>query len=118
MSQPETSQPESTDAHRWVSIGAVGELVFAPGHSVVVEGRELAVFELDDGLAAVDGSCPHAGGPLCEGDVDGGAVSCPWHGWSFDLRTGACAVSPASAIAAYPVRVVDGDAQVRMPKAV
>ena len=104
------------DDLRWVPIGPATELVFGPGHGVMVEGRELAVFELDDGYAAVDGSCPHAGGPLCEGDVLDGKVVCPWHGWSFDLADGSCSVSPTASIQAYPVRNRDGMLEVGVPK--
>lgn len=44
---------------------------------------------------AVDGTCPHAGGPLGDGVVEDGALTCPWHGWSYDLATGQSRVDPA-----------------------
>lgn len=71
---------------------------------VEVGGREIAVFELDGEFYALANYCVHQGGPLCEGSVsgtvtttddfeleyarDGEIVSCPWHGWEFDIKTG------------------------------
>ena len=53
-----------------------------------VNGIWIALFNVDGTFYAMDNSCPHAGGPLGEGKVNGGIVECPWHGWRFDIRTG------------------------------
>jgi nitrite reductase/ring-hydroxylating ferredoxin subunit len=54
-------------------------------------------------------TCPHRGGPLGEGQLTGSRLTCPWHGWMFDVRTGACLLpARGSAVATYPVRV-EGD---------
>lgn len=55
---------------------------------MVVAGRQLAIFLTDGQVVAVDNQCPHQDVPLDEGLVEGGCVSCPWHGWRFDLTTG------------------------------
>ena len=47
-----------------------------------------AVFNVEGVLSALDGICPHQGGPLAAGLVEGTCVTCPWHGWQFDVRTG------------------------------
>lgn len=57
----------------------------------VVDGRALCVANLDGSIAVLDGVCPHEGGPLGEGTIEDGCVVCPWHSYSFDLRSG---VSP------------------------
>jgi nitrite reductase/ring-hydroxylating ferredoxin subunit len=61
-----------------------------PGRSleVVAQGRVLAIFNCDGQLFALDGICPHQGGPLGKGTLCGAIVTCPWHGWQFDVRTG------------------------------
>ena len=86
-------------------VGTVGEL--APGQAVVVEaeGRSIAVFNVDGTYYAIDNSCPHRGGPLGEGDLDGQVVSCPWHAWRWDVSTGASVNNPAVRVACFPVRV-------------
>jgi len=57
----------------------------------VVDGRAVCVANLNGSIAVLDGVCPHEGGPLGEGTIEDGCVVCPWHSYSFDLRTG---VSP------------------------
>jgi 3-phenylpropionate/trans-cinnamate dioxygenase ferredoxin component len=61
-----------------------------PGTATTVDaaGRTLGLFNVDGALYAVDNTCPHRGGPLGEGDVEGCVVTCPWHAWQFDLATG------------------------------
>jgi nitrite reductase/ring-hydroxylating ferredoxin subunit len=73
---------------------------------VQVDGRSIALFELDGTVLALDDTCTHAGGPLSEGEVEEGGVVCPWHGAKFDLRTGAALGPPASSpVKSYPVRI-------------
>src|SRR5262249_40075518 len=53
-------------------------------------GRPYAVFALPGGLVVTDGACPHKGGPLAEGLVRDGWVTCPWHWYSYELATCRC----------------------------
>jgi nitrite reductase (NADH) small subunit len=55
----------------------------------------------------VDNECPHHGGPLAEGMVEGGKIVCPWHAWTFDLATGA-ATEGEERVAVFPVSI-EGD---------
>ncbi|ALA58481.1 Rieske (2Fe-2S) protein [Nitrospira moscoviensis] len=81
-----------------------------PGHGIVaeVQGKTLAVFNVDGTFHAIDNTCVHRGGPLGEGEVEGGVVSCPWHGWQFNVATGECVKNPSAKVAVYQVKV-DGD---------
>ena len=101
---------------RWVDVGALAELKFAPGAPVRVDGHWLALFRLGDDLVAIDNACPHASAPLCDGAVLDGKVVCYLHLWEFDLRTGACSVGPQWNVRSYPVRVADGRVHVEMPE--
>jgi nitrite reductase (NADH) small subunit len=74
-----------------------------------VEGKSIAVFHQPDGIFAIDNLCPHRGAPLQEGFVSDGVVTCPWHQWQFDLKTGAGISIPGARVKSYPVRVEDGD---------
>jgi nitrite reductase/ring-hydroxylating ferredoxin subunit len=61
------------------------------GRAVVqVEGREVAIFVVEGVVHAFDNECPHEGNPLVEGEVIGPTLTCAYHGWRFDLETGAC----------------------------
>jgi nitrite reductase/ring-hydroxylating ferredoxin subunit len=58
------------------------------GWPIEVDGASLAVFDLGSAVVAVDNVCRHVGNPIADGHVDGSCVTCPWHGWRYDLRTG------------------------------
>ena len=72
---------------------------------VEVEGKTLAIFNVDGSFYALDNTCLHRGGPLGEGELDEKIVTCPWHGWQYDVTTGANANNPAVKVACFPVRV-------------
>jgi nitrite reductase (NADH) small subunit len=74
---------------------------------VFVDGRPVALAFIDGEVHAFDGTCPHAGGPLAEGRLVGSTLSCPMHGWSFDVISGECHVNPEDRISILAVRVVD-----------
>lgn len=98
----------------WVSIARVGQ--FAPGEwrAVDVDGAHLAVFNLDGEFFAIEDVCTHDGGQLTGGLIDGDQIVCPRHGARFCLRTGAALCAPAyEPTASLPVRVEDGEVQVR-----
>ena len=84
---------------------------FAPGEgrTVFLRGREYALFNLGDGLYAMDNECPHRGGPLGGGVLESGQVHCPLHGWAFDPKTGECGTKLGCTIKTYPVRVEGGE---------
>lgn len=86
-----------------------------PGQAVVVEvnGKTLAVFNVDGAFHAIDNTCVHRGGPLGEGDIHGKVVACPWHGWQFDVTTGECLKNPSAKVDVYQVKVEGDDITVR-----
>jgi nitrite reductase/ring-hydroxylating ferredoxin subunit len=77
------------------------------GEGIVVEvgGKAIALFNCEGKFYAIDNSCVHRGGPLGEGPIEGTVVVCPWHGWEFDVVSGACINNPKAKISTYPVRV-------------
>ena len=80
-----------------------------------VEGSRIAVFNVDGTFYAIDDTCTHSGGPLCEGEVEGLKVTCPWHGADFDLKTGAVLGPPAGEdVRAYKVVVEGNDLRVEV----
>ena len=92
-----------------VAVCQVWDIPFGLGRSFQVAGRLIAVFKARDGqLFAVDGSCPHKGGPLADGMVVGHQVVCPLHAFRFESDTGACDQPGVCPIGSYPVEV-DGD---------
>lgn len=81
---------------------------------VIVGGQALALANVDGAFHAVSDVCPHAGGALGEGYLDGPVLTCPLHGWTFDVRDGACHVDPAARLRTYDVCIVDDRVCVRV----
>ena len=87
-------------------------------HRVVAEGTSLVLVRVGDRVHALAGTCTHQGGPLADGRLSGTRLTCPWHGWSFDVRTGQCLFPQrGGAVPSYPVRVDGDDAWVGLPLA-
>ncbi len=78
---------------------------------IVVAGNIVALFNVDGELHALDGICPHQGGPLGQGALHGCVVSCPWHGWEYDVTDGQHQSIPALKHTSIQVRIVDGVVQ-------
>lgn len=76
---------------------------------VVADGRIFAVFNVDGVFHVLDGICPHAGGPLGKGMLRGTTVTCPWHGWQFDVTSGQHCLNARICQTRFPCEVVDGD---------
>jgi nitrite reductase (NADH) small subunit len=89
----------------------------AEGTAVRVDafGRTIAVFRDRGELLAIEDTCPHRGGPLGKGKVAGGAVTCPLHAWTFDLRTGAMRGNPNLCIRKFAVAIDAGEVYVIAP---
>lgn len=109
----------------WTRTG-VAVATLAPGavREVLVGAATLLVVRVGDEVRVVDPYCPHAGGVLAEGTLDGPRLTCPVHAAVFDARTGAVledpfGVSPPEGgvdpLGTYPVRVVDGMLEVELP---
>ena len=92
-----------------VTVGRVEDL--PEGRCATVEllnGKELALYNVGGQFHAVENFCPHKGAPLADGDLSGHTIECAWHGWRFDIRTGACLNNPSEPVETYEVIVEDG----------
>ena len=82
-----------------------------PGENKVfnVNGTEVALFNIDGEFFAINNTCLHRGGPLGEGFLEGDVVTCPWHGWRFNVKTGVSPVVPTAKVETYKVKVESND---------
>jgi nitrite reductase (NADH) small subunit len=83
----------------------VGELAPGKMHTIQIGEREIALANVDGKFYAINNSCLHQGGPLGEGDLAGKVVTCPWHGWEYDVTTGKEVQNPAAGVTCYPTEV-------------
>jgi nitrite reductase (NADH) small subunit len=98
----------------FVVVGNVGDFAAGQGRMVVVGGRHVAVFRLGEEFYALDNLCLHRGGPLCEGDIDRDVVTCPWHGWSYEIKTGTLVQDPRVGVSKHEVKIEEGAVSVRL----
>lgn len=91
----------------WIKLAPVRDVPVAAAKEYVAEDRVIALFNVNGTFYALDGVCPHQGGPLGRGELGGCIVTCPWHGWQFDVRTGQHQFNPQIVQPHFPVRVED-----------
>ncbi len=80
------------------------------GSAKVIEagGKTIALYNCDGTFYATENTCKHRGGPLGEGALSGTTVTCPWHGWEYDVSTGACTMDVSITVQKFDVKV-EGD---------
>ena len=97
-----------------VRIGSAADVPLLEGRTVAVGTRRVAVFRGPAGFHALAARCPHRGGPLADGLVTAGCVTCPLHNWRFDLRTGA-GLGDHPGVESFVVVERDGELWLRLP---
>ena len=97
------------------TVGKISDFTSRQGKMVTVNGRHVALFRLGDEFFAIDNLCLHKAGPLCDGQIDAGdVVTCPWHGWSYEIRTGTLVQDPRVGVSKHEVRVEGDQISVRL----
>lgn len=100
------------NASDFVDVCDASELPPGARRTVTLGDVDVALLNVDGALYALDNNCPHRGGPLCQGDLEGLVLHCPLHAWPFDLRTGQCTLFTEAKVRIFDVRVVDGRIQI------
>lgn len=99
----------------FVEVARLDQIQPGAGSRFTIAETEMAIFNVDGKICAISDTCPHAGGSLGMGKLDGRIVTCPVHGMKFDVTTGCFAGTSDYAVASYPVKVVDGEIVVSVP---
>ena len=101
----------------FVTAAQVADVAPGTGKAVIVGEREIALFNVEGRFYALDNTCPHQGGPLAEGWLDGAVVTCPWHAWTFKLSDGKMTLGEFASVDTFEVRVEGDDVRIsRTPK--
>jgi nitrite reductase/ring-hydroxylating ferredoxin subunit len=106
---------------QFVRVGDVAEVPPGTGKAFPLGSFDIAVFNIRGELHALENACPHQGGPIAEGWLEGPIVTCPWHAWCFDVRSGKMTLGDFARIARFAVKVLDGGIYVDtepMPEAI
>jgi nitrite reductase (NADH) small subunit/3-phenylpropionate/trans-cinnamate dioxygenase ferredoxin subunit len=89
----------------YVKVATVDEVPPGAGKLVRAKDEEIALFNVEGKFFATQPNCLHRQGPLAEGTLDGEIVTCPWHGWRYNVRSGEHAMNPSITLKTYPTRV-------------
>jgi nitrite reductase (NADH) small subunit len=98
----------------FIKVAARGDVPEGTGKTVEAGGRQIALFNASGKFYAIDNTCKHRGGPLGEGELDGTSVTCPWHGWEYDITTGANLDDANVKVGCYPVKIEGDDVLVEV----
>jgi nitrite reductase/ring-hydroxylating ferredoxin subunit len=93
----------------YIKVATTDELSPGQCKTVRANGKMLALYNVNGNYYATDDVCPHNGGPLGEGMLDGTTIVCPWHHWQFEVTTGKNATNPAMQIDSFAVKVEGND---------
>lgn len=96
----------------FVRVASASDLKPGENKVVNVNGTEVALFNVEGRFFAITNTCPHRGGPLGEGFLEGDTVTCPWHGWRFNVKTGVSPVMPTVKAQQYSVKLEGNDVMI------
>ena len=99
----------------WIPVGKASDFAEGKVNALAVGEKQVALVREGGALFALDGRCPHQGGPLGEGNVCEGALRCPWHGYDFELKTGK-GRGNEHAVEALKVREANGQVEIALPR--
>jgi nitrite reductase (NADH) small subunit len=99
----------------FVKVGALSALPPGTVMEAEVAGNTYAVCNIAGELHAYEGICPHAGGPLGQGNIEDGRLICPWHAWEYDARTGVNDYNDNLKLTAFRVKAEGDDILVDVP---
>ena len=94
-------------------VAALSEVPDGGCLAVDLDGQPVVLVRQGDSVFALENRCPHAGAPLSQGFLEGELLTCSWHGWTFNARTGASTDDPDLSVPAFLVAIVDGQVLVR-----
>jgi nitrite reductase (NADH) small subunit len=90
-------------------IGTTDDVLPGPAKIFEIDGSSIAVWNVEGRYYAYRNVCPHRGGPVGEGEVEGRVVTCPWHGWSYDITTGISLVQSTTRLVPCELKVEGND---------
>jgi len=98
----------------FVEVAAVSDLKSGDAKTVEVKGMQIALYNVNGNFYASTNVCPHRSGPLGEGMLDGEVITCPLHGWQFNVKSGEYVVVPAIKIETYETKIENGKVFVKL----
>jgi nitrite reductase/ring-hydroxylating ferredoxin subunit len=98
----------------FVRVASTSEIPKGHGRMFEINGRQVALFNVGGRFHALDNVCQHQGGPLADGELDGCVVTCPWHGWTYDVTSGQSPDDTDTRVERFELKVEGGDVLVAL----
>ena len=96
----------------FVRAANISEVKLGMAKAVTISGKRIALYNVDGKIYATDNACLHQGGPLGEGELMDNVITCPMHGWQYDVSNGTCFNMPSARLGTYPVEIQGQDIMV------
>ena len=96
----------------FVRVAAIADVSAGAWYCGGGERNDAGLFNVEGTIHAINNTCCHRDGPLGEGELEGNIVTCPWHGWRYNVTTGACMNNPSAKVEAYQVKIEGSDVKV------
>lgn len=93
----------------FVKVCKTSDIPAGSGKTVDLNGKPVAVFNVEGAFYAISDTCMHRGGPLGEGELEGKIVVCPWHAWRYDVTTGVNEMNPSVTVQKFQIKVEGED---------
>ena len=106
-------EKEAEEAGTLTTFAKVDDIKPGQVRVVTVKEKEVALFNVNGKFFAISNLCRHEGGPLCDGDLDGTVVTCPLHGWEYDITNGENHTEPEFTVKSYEVTVEGSDIKIK-----
>lgn len=110
-----SSDNSDKEAGRWEIVGKSTDVGEKQGVEFLVGSDVVAVFRQEGKLYAVDGICAHQGGPIAKGALDKTCVTCPWHGWQYNIENGENILTKRKMLRTFDVREIEGRIEIKFP---
>lgn len=98
----------------FVKVASKSEIQNGKGRVVEIDGKEIAILNDNGKFFAIENTCAHMQGPLGEGSCENGNVTCPWHGWTYNLKTGKNTFNEDIKLKIYEVKIQDNDILIKV----
>lgn len=98
----------------FITVAKTSEINEGEGKVVSINNKEIALFNVESQFYAIDNACCHHGGPLGEGMLDGNIVTCPWHHWMYNIKTGINIVNPQVKVDTYEVKIEEDEIKIKI----
>jgi len=89
----------------FIEAAKLSDLKIGNAKHVKVKNKEIAIYNVNGKIYATDNACLHHKGPLGEGQLNNNIISCPWHGWQYDITNGNCNTVPGLKLKTYKVKI-------------